>query len=72
VLGTIVSIAHPGLQPIQQIRLATRDAHEFYRQYGGIVSLPAPEKWMIRWQTQIIRPATAGGSDATRANDPGR
>ena len=65
-------VTHPDLQGIKQILLATRDAHEIYRRYGGFVSLPAPEKWMIRRQTQVVRPATAGGSDATRANDPGR
>jgi GNAT superfamily N-acetyltransferase len=28
--------------------LATRDAHELYRRYGGFENLPAPERWMAR------------------------
>ena len=65
-------VTHPDLRGIKQILLATRDAHELYRRYGGFDSLPAPEKWLIRRQVQVIRPATPGGSDATRALDPGR
>jgi hypothetical protein len=30
------------------IILATRDAHELYRQYGGFDSLEVPSKWMAR------------------------
>ena len=41
-------VAHPNLQGLKQILLATRDAHELYRRYGGFESLHAPEKWMIR------------------------
>ena len=41
-------VTHPGLQGLRQIILATRDAHELYRRYGGFDSLPAPERWMIR------------------------
>lgn len=41
-------VTHPALQGFRQMILATRDAHELYRRYGGFASLPAPEKWMIR------------------------
>jgi RimJ/RimL family protein N-acetyltransferase len=65
-------VTHPDLRDLKQILLATRDAHELYRRYGGFDSLPTPEKWMIRRQKQVVGPATPGGSDATRANDPSR
>jgi|WetSurMetagenome_2_1015567.scaffolds.fasta_scaffold79458_2 RimJ/RimL family protein N-acetyltransferase/GNAT superfamily N-acetyltransferase len=41
-------VTHPDLRGLKQILLATRDAHELYRRYGGFDGLPAPEKWMIR------------------------
>jgi len=41
-------VTYPALQGLRQIILATRDAHELYRRYGGFESLPAPEKWMSR------------------------
>ncbi len=41
-------VAHPDLVGLKQMILATRDAHELYRRYGGFESLPAPEKWMRR------------------------
>jgi GNAT superfamily N-acetyltransferase len=41
-------VSHPDLAGLKQIVLATRDAHELYRRYGGFTSLPAPERWMIR------------------------
>lgn len=37
---------HPGLQGL--FVLATRDAHELYRRYGGFENLLAPERWMAR------------------------
>jgi GNAT superfamily N-acetyltransferase len=40
--------AHPALQPVSRLLLATRDAHELYRRYGGFESLPHPERWMVR------------------------
>jgi GNAT superfamily N-acetyltransferase len=40
--------AHPVLANIRRIYLATYDAHELYRRYGGFESLPAPEYWMVR------------------------
>ena len=42
------AVAHPELQGLKLFLLATRDAHELYRQYGGFEALPAPEKWMVR------------------------
>lgn len=41
-------VTHPDLRGLRQVLLATRDAHELYRRYGGFAALPAPEKWMIR------------------------
>jgi GNAT superfamily N-acetyltransferase len=41
-------VIHPELQSIQRIVLATRDAHELYRRYGGFERLQAPERWMAR------------------------
>ncbi len=40
--------SHPDLQPLRRILLATRDAHELYRRYGGFTGLAAPERWMER------------------------
>jgi len=42
---------HPDLQTLRIFLLATRDAHELYRRYGGFEALPAPERFMARWQT---------------------
>ena len=41
-------VAHPGLQGMRNFVLASRDAHELYRQHGGFEALPAPERWMAR------------------------
>ena len=41
-------VAHPALTELKQIILATRDAHELYRNYGGFRALDQPEKWMVR------------------------
>jgi GNAT superfamily N-acetyltransferase len=41
-------VAHPQLQDPGIFLLATRDAHELYRRYGGFQELQMPEKWMIR------------------------
>lgn len=43
-------LAHPDLRGLRRIMLATRDAHELYRRYGGFDSLPNPDIWMIRQQ----------------------
>jgi GNAT superfamily N-acetyltransferase len=39
-------VDHPELQGAQVFILATRDAHELYRRYGGFDALTSPEKWM--------------------------
>jgi GNAT superfamily N-acetyltransferase len=41
-------VAHPELQGLRNFILATRDAHELYRQYGGFDALAAPDRWMAR------------------------
>ena len=41
-------VAHPDLQNLKNFLLATSDAHELYRRYGGFAALEKPEKWMIR------------------------
>ncbi len=41
-------VAYPDLQGMRNFILATRDAHELYRQYGGFEALAAPERWMAR------------------------
>jgi GNAT superfamily N-acetyltransferase len=41
-------VDHPDLQKIRRILLATRDAHELYRNYGGFENLASPERWMAR------------------------
>jgi GNAT superfamily N-acetyltransferase len=41
-------VAHPQLHSIRRLMLATRDAHELYRHYGGFEPLAAPERWMAR------------------------
>lgn len=41
-------VSHPELQSLKRILLATRDAHELYRRYGGFETLSTPERWMAR------------------------
>jgi GNAT superfamily N-acetyltransferase len=41
-------VAHPELQGLRLFLLATSNAHELYRRYGGFQELPSPGKWMIR------------------------
>lgn len=41
-------VAHPALQGLRNFILATRDAHELYRRYGGFEPLAAPANWMAR------------------------
>ena len=41
-------VNHPSLQGLSNFILATRDAHELYRQYGGFEVLQSPERWMAR------------------------
>jgi GNAT superfamily N-acetyltransferase len=41
-------VAHPDLASIKRLLLATSDAHELYRRYGGFEPLQNPERWMGR------------------------
>jgi GNAT superfamily N-acetyltransferase len=41
-------VNHPDLTNIRRLLLATLDAHELYRRYGGFESLPEAERWMTR------------------------
>ncbi len=41
-------VSHPDIQPLRRLLLATRDAHELYRQYGGFTPLGSPDRWMER------------------------
>ncbi len=41
-------VAHPRLQGLRRLLLATRDAHELYRCHGGFAPLRVPESWMER------------------------
>lgn len=45
-------VAHPELQGMRNFILATRDAHELYRRYGGFAPLNAPDRWMARPRTE--------------------
>jgi GNAT superfamily N-acetyltransferase len=40
-------VNHPDVKPLKRIYLATNDAHELYRQYGGFELLAHPERFMI-------------------------
>jgi GNAT superfamily N-acetyltransferase len=41
-------VAHPELQTVGFFTLATRDAHELYRRYGGFQGVEAPDHLMVR------------------------
>ena len=43
-------ISHPDLKSIRRLLLATQDADELYRKYGGFETLPEPQRWMTRVQ----------------------
>jgi GNAT superfamily N-acetyltransferase len=43
-------VNHPEIQPVRRLMLATRDAHELYRRYGGFTLLSTPERWMERFK----------------------
>ena len=40
--------SHPDVANVRRLMLATRDAHELYRRYGGFEMLSNPERWMTR------------------------
>lgn len=48
-IQTVVN--HPDLAQIRRLMLATRDAHELYRKYGGFEMLGSPERWMAKTQS---------------------
>jgi GNAT superfamily N-acetyltransferase len=41
-------MAHPHVAAAGRALLATRDAHDLYRRYGGFAPLAHPERWMER------------------------
>jgi GNAT superfamily N-acetyltransferase len=41
-------VSAPEMQGLKRFLLATRDAHELYRRYGGFECLSNPERWMAR------------------------
>ncbi len=41
-------VSHPDLKEIRRILLATSDAHDLYRRYGGFGAIANPETWMER------------------------
>jgi GNAT superfamily N-acetyltransferase len=41
-------VTHPSTRALGWFLLATSDAHELYRNYGGFNALAQPEKWMIK------------------------
>jgi GNAT superfamily N-acetyltransferase len=45
-IQTIVEL--PELYEMKRLILATRDAHELYRKYGGFQNMQSPERWMER------------------------
>ena len=45
-IKTIVEL--PELYEMKRLILATRDAHELYRKYGGFQNMQSPERWMER------------------------
>jgi GNAT superfamily N-acetyltransferase len=41
-------VAHPELAGLRLFLLATRDAHDLYRHYGGFEVVESRQRWMIR------------------------
>jgi GNAT superfamily N-acetyltransferase len=41
-------VTHPDLAKVRRLLLATLDAHELYRKYGGFEPLIEPERWLTR------------------------
>jgi GNAT superfamily N-acetyltransferase len=46
-------VAHPALQGMRRWSLATADAHGLYAQFG-FTPLPAPERWMQKYQPYSV------------------
>lgn len=53
-------VSHPDLATIRRIMLATRDAHDLYRKYGGFEKLGSPELWMARTQVPAAQENAPG------------
>lgn len=52
-------VEHPELQSLRRFLLATSDAHELYRKYGGFTPLANPERWMERFNPNpFAKPAS--------------
>jgi N-acetylglutamate synthase-like GNAT family acetyltransferase len=49
-----VIMAHPGLQGLRRILLATRDAHGLYTQFG-FAALTNPDRWMQRHNPDVYK-----------------
>jgi GNAT superfamily N-acetyltransferase len=47
-------VTHPELQGMRRFLLATRDAHDLYRTYGGFQPLRAPERFMERVNLAMV------------------
>lgn len=54
-------ISHPELQGLRRFMLATRDAHELYRNYAGFQNLSAPERWMEITRPNIYQQSSVEG-----------
>jgi hypothetical protein len=50
--------AHPELQGVGLFMLATRDAHELYRRYGGFQNIQEPDRWMLRRASGVTSPSS--------------
>ena len=61
-----VILAHPSLQGLRRFLLATRDAHELYRQYGFEL-LSFPDRWMHKHDPDVYKRTVQG---ATRTPSP--
>jgi GNAT superfamily N-acetyltransferase len=46
-------VTHPDLIGIRRVLLATRDAHELYRRYGGFNNLANIERWMEKFNPGV-------------------
>jgi GNAT superfamily N-acetyltransferase len=42
-------VNHPDLSGLRRMMLATRDAHDLYRNYGGFEVVKTPQRWMERF-----------------------
>jgi GNAT superfamily N-acetyltransferase len=45
-------VDYPDLQKVKYVMLATRDAHELYRQYGNFETPRSLDKWMVRYRDE--------------------